>query len=143
MPAESSPLASRANTRTPAISRDSSPFADELLPIAPVAIFWPIRNFQADSTPWRSEDSGPRRELNQLVLACLQAQVGVHLLDEAQLLEGEIRDGQLCVGQAKYEILLIPPTLVMTQRTLARLAKLRESDIRIHAFGDALIESKV
>ena len=38
MPAESSPLASRATTRTPATSRDSSPLAEEEL-IALLAIF--------------------------------------------------------------------------------------------------------
>src|SRR6266436_5728408 len=38
MPAASSPMASRASTRTPAISRASSPF-DAALPAAPVAIF--------------------------------------------------------------------------------------------------------
>ena len=58
--------------------------------IAPVAIVWPIRSFAAmplaDLTPKAfTVDCPLRNELMQLIRSCLDRQVGLQLIDEADL----------------------------------------------------------
>ncbi|MBA3686858.1 MAG: hypothetical protein H0W72_16680, partial [Planctomycetes bacterium] len=105
--------------------------------LAPVAILWPIRSFQARYVPWLSEDVGPRRDFYQLLLACLQAQVGVHLLDEEQLASATLRDGRLIIGRASYAALLLPTVAVLSQHSLRRLDELGAAGYPVHAFTDA------
>jgi hypothetical protein len=80
-----------------------------------------------------------------LLLGCLQAHVGVHVLDEEQLAAADVRSGKLCVGRAQYETILLPSATVLAEKSLKRLRWLRgESGMKVHVFGDepALAETE-
>ncbi len=104
--------------------------------IAPVAIVWPIRSFMAEGIHWwEAGDVGPRRDLAQLLLACLQAQVGVHFIDEEQLASAEVRGGKLVVGRASYETILLPSASVIAEETVRRLASLKRDGLKVMSAG--------
>jgi hypothetical protein len=116
------------------ISRELSPLQRTIRDarqVAPVAILWPIRTFQAGRFDWRNETTGLRRELHDLLAACLDRQVGTHLLDEATLWNATIVDSQITVGRASYSHVLIPSSTVLHHKTVSMLRQLSESGVRV------------
>lgn len=104
--------------------------------LAPVAILWPIRSFNAKSETWHQEDSGPRRDLSKLLLSCLESQTGVHLLDEAALVSARFEGKRLRLGRARYEMLLLPSLTVLNAETMEKLRALREAAFPVYAVGE-------
>ena len=105
--------------------------------LAPVGIFWPMRSFWADGVMWEPKDIGRRKQLNAVMMACLQSQVGVHFLDEKPLAEGSIENGELRVGRARYRAIVIPSTSVIGAAALERLRELRRAKVPVYSIGDA------
>ncbi|HEY3324716.1 MAG TPA: glycosyl hydrolase [Planctomycetota bacterium] len=105
--------------------------------VAPVACLWPIRSFNAQNVNWQPEPGGMRGNLTDLLTACLDNQVGVHLLDEADLWHAQIFGPSLRVGRAEYTHVLIPSTLLLHQRTLQKLDAAQKSGIAVIRVGDA------
>lgn len=89
--------------------------------IAPAAIIWPIRSFNMQSAEWQAEPGGLRGDLVELLRLCLDNQVGTHLLDEQDLWDAEIQDGEIRVGDAAYTHVLIPSCTVLHARTISSL----------------------
>ena len=104
---------------------------------APVAILWPIRSFQADSTSWQPEPGGMRRDFIDLLHACLCRQVGTHLLDEEDLWGASFSEGRLRLGRAAYSFILIPSCTVLHERTVAKLKALAEAGAALFHVGVA------
>jgi len=144
------------------IGRDLEPFmaiARNVRQVAPVAILWPIRSFCADSTGWLAEDTGLRKDFNDLLLACLESQTGVHILDEEALwsatldhgaprsCEAEVRsrartrgrarppEPSLRIGRARYSVILVPSVSVLHRKTMDRLRELRRAGLPVYAAG--------
>jgi hypothetical protein len=91
--------------------------------VAPVAILWPIASFMALHLDWQDDRSGLRADLAQLLLLCLQRQVGVHLLDEEVLQEARVESGRLIAGEASYSHVLVPRARVWQQISGESLAR--------------------
>ena len=91
---------------------------------APVAVLWPIRSFNIETNYYQHEPGGRRGALADLLLACLARQVGVHLLDEADLWRARFSGGRLRLGRAAYAALVLPECDVLHARTAARLGEL-------------------
>lgn len=104
---------------------------------APVAILWPIRSFQALGGIWQGEDEGLRRDLLRLMQACVENQIGVHFLDEQDLVCGRLRNGKLCVGKAAYQWILVPSLKVIGAAACRVLENLGASGIRVEGVGES------
>ena len=105
--------------------------------VAPVAILWPIRSFQADATPWRAEPGGLRGDLVDLLYVCLSRQVGTHFIDEADLWDAECSEGSLRIGRASYTHVLVPSCTVLHERTVAKLKALAQGGVKVGLAGNA------
>ncbi len=105
---------------------------------APVAILWPIRSFQALGAIWESENSGMRKDLMDLLFDCLSSQIGVHLIDEDGLVNGNLRGNKLLIGKAAYQWILIPSVKVIGMAAFERLKTLERGGIRIAGVGEPL-----
>jgi hypothetical protein len=122
-----------------AIARDLQPIQqvvrDANRQVAPVAILWPIRSFQARGETWQADHAGLRAELVELLASCLDRQVGVHLIDEADLCEASIEVGQLRMGRATYRHVLVPGTLVLHEQTVAMLQRCEAAEMAVSWTG--------
>jgi hypothetical protein len=108
------------------LSKDLKPFQEMLLgatQIAPVAILWPIKSFYHLNKFWQAEPGGLREELTGLVLACLEAHVGVQLLDEADFQNARLNNGTLRIGNASYSHVIVPGSTIWSKTTWDLLAK--------------------
>ena len=105
--------------------------------VAPAAILWPVRSFQADATIWQAEPGGMRREFLDLLHACLSNQIGTHLLDEEDLWTAPCAEGRLNLGRAAYSFILIPSCKVLHERTIRKLQTVIEQGITVRLVGDA------
>jgi len=103
--------------------------------IAPTPILYPIRSFNTLVPKWQHEPGGLRGDLIDLVTECLDHQAGIHLLDEADLWQGSIEHGQLRIGHARYEHLLIPSCWVLHEKTLQKLQACVKAGICVVATG--------
>lgn len=120
------------------LSKDLKPVQEMLLgatQIAPVAILWPIKSFHLLNKFWQSEPGGLRGELTDLVLACLEAHVGIQLLDEADFQNAKIKNGALKTGNASYSHVIVPGSTIWSKSTWDLLAKYAGSDLRIYRHG--------
>jgi hypothetical protein len=104
--------------------------------VAPVAILWPIRGFQAQGRLWENENCGPRKTLVDLLLACLENQVGIHFVDEKEIQAGHLNDGRIRIGKARYSHLLLPPQTVFAEATWRQLTKWAKKGLTIHTVGE-------
>jgi len=103
---------------------------------APVAVLWPIRSFQATNEDWKGEDPPMRRELASLIVGCLENQVGVHLIDEADLQDVNLNSsGELALGRARYQHLVVPPSLVLHSQTVLKLKHLHDNGFNVVSVG--------
>jgi hypothetical protein len=119
--------------------------AKELMPIqellrgavqvAPVAVLWPIRSFQALNLDWQNDMSGMRRGLSGLLLELLERQVGVHIIDEQTLRDATIEGLAFTLGRARYEHILVPPSLVWAQPTFDALDRAAAAGIDVRYVG--------
>ncbi|NUQ65603.1 MAG: hypothetical protein HUU20_24300 [Pirellulales bacterium] len=109
--------------------------------IAPVAVLWPIRSFMAMPMETRAGENFTgdwplRNETVELVRACLDRQVGIHLIDEADLWRADLADGRLRLGKAVYSHVVIPPCLVVHSQTVARLRDAAKMGVEVVQAGD-------
>src|SRR5262249_1922107 len=104
--------------------------------IAPVALLWPIRSFNAMPLPEYVKTCVERDAFNQLLLTCLENQVGTHFLDENDLQRGRVENGELCIGRARYRTLLISSATILHRDTLEALAKARASGLSVWLCGE-------
>jgi hypothetical protein len=91
--------------------------------VAPVALLWPIRSFAAQPSAQFTADVPLRNEFVALVQECLDHQIGVHVIDEADLWRATAENGRLTLGKAAYTHLVVPTSLVLHERTIASLRK--------------------
>jgi len=105
--------------------------------IAPVAILWPIRSFQAEGTVWQPEPGGMRSDFLDLLHACLSHQVGTHLLDEEDLWGASFSEGKLRLGRAEYSFVLVPSCTVLHERSVERLKALADEGMPLFHVGVA------
>lgn len=103
---------------------------------APVALLWPIASFQAQGETWQKEDVGARRDLLLLVQECLEHQIGLHFLDEADLARARTRGNRIHLGRAAYEWILLPSLTVLNQATWEALRRFRAAGIPMASAGD-------
>ena len=89
--------------------------------VAPVAILWPIREFMAQPFTAYTHESPRRDQFVALVRDCLDRQVGLHLIDEADVWRATAEPGTLALGRARYSHILIPPGFTPQQQTLEKL----------------------
>ncbi len=102
---------------------------------APVAILWPIKSFHLLHEFWQGEPGGLRGELAELLLACLEAQIGVQLLDEAELARAAFRNGRLRCGRAAYSHVILPGAELWTEAAWEKLAGCRAGGLHVYRFG--------
>lgn len=105
--------------------------------IAPVAILWPIRSFQARGYDWQDPDHKPRNEFLRLVSLCLENQIGIQFVDEADLVKAKVKKGGFRIGRASFRHLLIPPVEVIDAGTIEFIETLRRAGIPITGVGKA------
>ena len=103
---------------------------------APVAILWPIRTFLAMNREWQAGKGGLREDLALLLLRCLEQHIGVHLLDEADLWRAESEGNTLSLGLARYSHILVPPCIVLHDRTVNALQAIKDSGVDVRAVGN-------
>ncbi len=103
--------------------------------IAPIAILWPIKSFLVKNAWWQAEDNGLRQEFNMFILKCLQNQLGIQLLDEEDFHKTKIRNGKVCIGNAKYSQIIIPPSLIWSEKTWSLLEEYQNNNIDIFQYG--------
>ncbi len=110
------------------------PIVTDAVQVAPVAVLWPIRSFAAmpiaedtfstsiSNTTFSLEDRSPlRNNLVQTIQTCLDHQVGLHILDEADLWRAKIDNRQITLGKAVYSHVLIPSCTVLHERSMEML----------------------
>ncbi len=102
---------------------------------APVAVLWPIRDYQAMSVSWEHDDVGPRKQLTDLLQACLEHQVGIHLLDEDDLADVVLENGQAKLGLARYTHVVLPPLQLLSAQTVALLGQFQQAGVKVTALG--------
>jgi hypothetical protein len=105
--------------------------------VAPVAILWPIRSFYLRTDFWQAEPGGLRGEFLDLLQACLEAHVGVHLLDEADLWEANVTAEGVRIGRACYSTIVLPAARIWHQNTLAALEDAACADLQVFRSGTA------
>jgi hypothetical protein len=108
------------------LSKDLKPIQEMLLgatQIAPVAILWPIKSFHLLNKFWQAEPGGLREELTDLVLACLEAHVGIQFLDEADFQKAKMKKGMLKIGKARYSHVIVPGSTIWSKETWELLRK--------------------
>ncbi len=103
--------------------------------IAPVAILWPIRSFAAQPPTDFTADSPLRNELVQIIQQCLDRQVGVHLLDEADLWRSQIVDRELHLGKARYSHVVLAGCSVVHENTIGKLREAAKAGITVLRVG--------
>jgi hypothetical protein len=103
--------------------------------IAPVAILWPIRTYNAEKFSWPEDTTGLRRELIDLLAGCLDRQVGVHVIDEADLIGLRVTGGWATMGWSRYTHILIPSCTILHERTVKKLRALARAGIRVVLAG--------
>lgn len=103
--------------------------------VAPVAILWPIRSFAAQPVRDMHAPSPLRDHLVQLLHACLSRQVGVHFIDEADLCRGQVHDGALTLGKARYTHIVVPEATVWARATIDQLAELNNAGVNVSYSG--------
>lgn len=79
-----------------------------------------------------------RRSLAQILLNCLETQVAVHLVDEADLPDARAEDGRLIVGACAYEYLLIPALELLPEAVWAAIRRAEENQVAIYWFGNGI-----
>lgn len=105
--------------------------------VAPVAIVWPIRSFAALPPTAFTADCPLRNDLVRLIQLCLDRQVGIQLLDEADLWRAGLADGHLRLGRASYSHVLLPPSMVLHARTIAKLREAGAAGVTVLRAGQS------
>jgi hypothetical protein len=77
-----------------------------------------------------------RDSLWQTLLGCLQAHLGIHLVDESDLAGAEYGPGGIRVGACVYRKLLVPDIDLMGQEALSVLRKAPGQGVEVHVFGE-------
>lgn len=103
--------------------------------VAPVAVLWPIRSFAARPIESYSHESPLRDAFVDLLRECLDHQIGVHLIDEADLASCHCRDGAIHLGRARYSHLLIASCEVLLDRTWLLLQQWRQQGAEVVCVG--------
>ncbi|MHB0935058.1 MAG: HAD family hydrolase [Armatimonadota bacterium] len=104
--------------------------------LAPVAIVWPIRSFNAVRQEGQADNTGGlRRELTTLLADCLDRQVGTHFIDEDDLRDLKVEGNEAVLGRARYTHLVIPSCTVLKAETLATLKALQAQGITVLLTG--------
>ena len=106
--------------------------------IAPVAILWTVRSFNARQAmaDWQHDPTGIRRSMLDTLAGCLDQQVGTHFIDEADLWDAPIADGEITLGRARYTHVLIPQCTVLHERTITKLHELQDAGVAVMLTGD-------
>jgi len=91
--------------------------------LAPVAMLWPMRTFQAMNYDWQADEDGLRATLWSLLAQLLDRQVGVHLINEDGVSAAALTppDPTLSLGKAKYQHVVLPPCRLLSETTVQRL----------------------
>ena len=76
-----------------------------------------------------------RDEFVGVVRMCLDRQVGVHFLDEADLWRSQLVGGELRLGKARYSRVLLAACPVVHANTLAKLRVAAEAGVRVMRIG--------
>ncbi len=105
--------------------------------IAPVAVVWPIRSFAAQPPAEFTADSPLRNDLVALLSLCLDHQVGVQLIDEADLWRAQPADRQLVLGRARYSHVVLPPCVLLHEKTVAALRAAQNAGVTVVRAGAA------
>jgi hypothetical protein len=103
--------------------------------IAPVAILWPIRSFAAQPPASFTAASPLRDEFVGLVRMCLDHQVGIHFLDEADLWRSQFVGRELRLGKARYSQVLLAACSVVHENTVAKLRAAAQAGVRVMRIG--------
>ncbi len=103
--------------------------------IAPVAIVWPIRSFDAQPPASFTDASPLRDEFVRLVQMCLDRQVGIHFLDEADLWRAQLVGRELRLGKARYSQVLLAACPVVHAKTLAKLHAAAQAGVPVMRVG--------
>jgi hypothetical protein len=113
------------------------PIVRKATQIAPVAVLWPIRSFAALPPAEFTADSPLRNDLVALLTQCLDHQVGLQLLDEADLWHAPLIGGELVLGKARYAHVIVPSCIVLDARTVAKLRDASQAGLRVTRTGRA------
>jgi hypothetical protein len=105
--------------------------------IAPVAMLWPIRSFAAQPPADFTADSPLRNDLVSLLSRCLDHQVGVQFMDEADLWRAQLVDRQLVLGRARYSHVILPFCLLLHANTVASLQAAQNAGVTVVRTGAA------
>ena len=103
--------------------------------IAPVAVLWPIRSFAALPPAEFTADSPLRNELVALIQMCLDQQIGLHVIDEADLWRAAPDGRELKLGKAAYSHVLVPTCVVLHERTVASLRAASDKGVQVLLVG--------
>lgn len=104
--------------------------------VAPVAVLWPIRSFAAMPTAVFTDDSPLRNELVRFIQLSLDHQVGLHLLDEAELWQARIEGGRLRLGKANYSHVVLVGCAIVHADTAAKLRKAAQAGVAVLRVGE-------
>jgi hypothetical protein len=103
--------------------------------IAPVAVLWPIRTYWIKNYDWQNEVEGHRKQFIDLISTLLDNQVGVHIIDEDVLQEAKANQGELSIGLARYNHILVPTATILQTGTIKALAKAAKADVKVSLTG--------
>lgn len=76
-----------------------------------------------------------RRNLWNTILACLQAHVGAHMVEEAQLASAQISRGCITVGKRRYSWILTPDSERLSQAAVKNLTRAWNAGVPVWWFG--------
>ncbi|HEX3326426.1 MAG TPA: glycosyl hydrolase [Actinomycetota bacterium] len=91
--------------------------------VAKIAVVWPINSIFATYKPQERtpENTATESGLNLLTDLLLRLHHDFDYIDEEVLADAEVENGQLCVGDEAYELVLLPPMDFIREPTIDKL----------------------
>ena len=108
--------------------------------VAKLAVLYPMNSIWANYVPEKRDKIGNaiENDFNFLTDRLLRLHIDFEFLDEDVLADRcEIKDGKICIGEEKYEMLLLPPVTHIKAKTLDTLERFVAGGGKL--CGDALL----
>lgn len=98
-------------------------------PVVPYGILYPAADMQENMEDGRENGRGRAvsEAFHKAFHTMIEHQMDTDMVDEASIERAEIREGKLCVGLQRFEMLLLPQGCSLKETTKEKLANFRES----------------
>lgn len=113
-------------------------------PVVRYGLLYPIEFMQAHMADGEEDPEGSdvSSRFHKVLNTMVEHQMDVDMIDTECLLKGQVRDGRLCIGQQKFELLLLPQCVDMNGELAGKLIKWQEAGGKL-VFYQTMDESRI